>query len=130
MEIPEIAPEEIKKILEFKSVIESDSINKALSATNEPYEFYEEENITQFLQQLDISGFNLIFDYQAWLEEQSYEKLSDLDFLQKADLDTLRKLMTAHIRTERFLTGHLKEQFGNGYMAIFFARLEELYQQM
>lgn len=130
MEIPELASEEIKKILNYKEVFESKAIKTAFAAVQEPDEFFAIENVEAFLTQLDVSGFNLIFDYPAWLNEQTGDILTDVNFLKKADMQTLRKVMTAHVRTERFASGHLKEQFENGYMASFFVRLEELYQQM
>jgi len=130
MEIPEIKSEEIKKILDFKKEFESKTIQEAFAVIQEPHELYGVEKIREFLTELDVSGFNLVFDYQAWMEEQTSGFHKDVTFLQKADLDTLRKLMTSHIRIERFVAGHLKELFDNGYMVAFLNRLEELYQQM
>lgn len=72
------------------------------------------------------SGFIEMFDWQAWLETIGNEHLKSIEYLEKSDLETLRKLMTAHLRIERFAAGHLQGLFASGYMHAFILRLEAL----
>jgi len=134
MDFPKISKEDVKKILDHKPNVQPERTTLLFANVKENADFFAVKEVHEFLLQLDMSGFNLIFDYLKWVEEtgnhQSNEFLTDPDFVQTADLETLRKLMTTHIRTERFVEGHLKELFDNGYIANLMNRLEVLYGKM
>ena len=54
------------------------------------------------------------FDWQAWQEEA----ISYLDYrirLETSDLQTVRKLLTAHVRADRFAEGHFDALLENGF---------------
>ncbi len=131
MDIPEISSESLKKIIDYKQIFAGEDIKNALAETSAtPHDFHNIEKIGLFFEELDALGFNLIFDYQKWAQEQNDFFERDPAFLENADLTLLRKVMTYHVRTERFLQGHLQSLFENGYITSFLTRLEELYQQM
>lgn len=130
MDIPEISAASLKKIIDYKQLFAGEDVQKALAAMSMPHDLYSVEKINRFLTELDVLGFNLIFDYQKWAQEQQEGFDKNPEFLNKADLTALRKLMTYYIRTERFLPGYLKDLFESGYITSFLTRLEELYQQM
>jgi hypothetical protein len=124
----------VKLLLGYKDVFEPKLFNLKFEMVSDSYEVYSNKDVSGFLTNLDTTGFNLVFDYHTWLESSNdihgKTVLKDLDFLSKADLDTLRKLMTAHIRTERFANGHIASLISSGYMWSFMERLESLYNKM
>ncbi|HEX8172019.1 MAG TPA: DUF6508 domain-containing protein [Thermoanaerobaculia bacterium] len=70
----------------------------------------------ELLQVLHETGFVEPFDWGSWVQEQAAGLLDDPAALDAADLDTLRRLVTAHIRMDRFADGHLDEVLASGYM--------------
>ena len=47
--------------------------------------------------------------------------------LSKANLQTLRKLLTAHVRADRFTEGHLAAMFESGHMTMILKRIAEIH---
>jgi hypothetical protein len=45
----------------------------------------------------------------------------------KASLQTLRKLLIAHVRTDRFSEGHLSAMFESGHIAMILKRMAEIH---
>jgi hypothetical protein len=72
-----------------------------------------------------LSKLIIVFDWPAWSEEAN-TLMEDPAALAKADLPTLRKLITTHLRAERFNEGHLAGQFENGHLLAALQRLKEL----
>jgi len=70
----------------------------------------------------------VVFDWPAW-KEKATVLMEDPDALAKADLLTLRKLITTHLRAERFNEGHLAAQFENGHLLGILERLKEIQEQ-
>lgn len=62
------------------------------------------------------------FDWMAWQDEA----IAHLDYrlrLETADLPTLQKLLTAHIRADRFSEGHYDAILENGFLRDLLERL-------
>jgi hypothetical protein len=55
------------------------------------------------------------FDWQAW-QDQAIGYLDYRIRLETADLPTLRKLLTAHVRADRFAEGHYDSILENGFL--------------
>ncbi|NII29209.1 hypothetical protein HB364_29285 [Pseudoflavitalea sp. X16] len=94
--------------------------------------FVSSDNIPSHLQLItifDITGFFEAFDYIAWTETQGWDKVISPDTLATADFDTLRKLISTHIRTDRFVGGHWDKLLTSGYIAKFLGRLQDLYNE-
>ncbi len=87
-----------------------------------PHYFFSPETL-QFLKALD--KLIIVFDWPAWHEEAAHY-LEIPDALAKADLLTLRKLITIHVRAERFNEGHLAAQYKNGHLVAILARLKKI----
>ncbi len=65
------------------------------------------------------------FDWQAWIDvAMSY--VDRAERVDGADFKTLCKLLTAHIRGDRFTEGHLLEMFENGHIVRLLRRLKEV----
>jgi O-acetyl-ADP-ribose deacetylase len=94
----------------------------------EPYIYSNEFN--GFIQSLHDEGFILLsFNWGVWLEE-SNEYVNDPGLLQFADLRTLQKLITTHVRAERFNSGHLAQLIDNNHILAILKRLSAIRKTM
>jgi O-acetyl-ADP-ribose deacetylase (regulator of RNase III) len=93
-----------------------------------PYIYAREVN--RFIQVLYDEGFILhSFDWGVWLEEAN-RYVAEPIHLDSADLVTLQKLMTTHIRAEKFKSGHLAQILDNGHLLIVLNRLCEIREEL
>lgn len=77
--------------------------------------------VIDFIETLSGNGFIQPFDWMIWREG---ERLVDHpELLRRANLQTLRKLLTAHVRVDRFSEGHLAAMFESGPIAMILKRL-------
>ena len=68
----------------------------------------EPEVVKRFRQDLYDSGLILYdFDWIQW--EREHRVRSDLEAIARADIETLRKVLTAHVRADRYFAGHLTD---------------------
>ena len=82
--------------------------------------------LSEFISVIYATDFVVSFD---WMDE--YKQSTDLDPhnlepIEKADLPTLRKLLIAHLRLDRFCDGHLKLLLSTGYLEKLIERLKVL----
>lgn len=85
--------------------------------------------VTQLMNSLHDSGLLLIFDWSAWQDEANRYVLHP-EQLRSADILTLRKLLTLHIRKERFCEGHFGAVIDSGHIKRILEQLKELRAQM
>lgn len=71
------------------------------------------------------SKLTLVFD---WVHETSPDELHCSDFSDILDPIYLRKLLTAHVRLDRFREGHMKEIFQSGILLNLLQRLNEVHE--
>jgi len=65
------------------------------------------------------------FDWGEWVRQYESELESD-NFIRAADLVTIVRMLTAHIRGDRFCDGHLLSVMDNGTIGKILNRLHEL----
>ena len=75
------------------------------------------------------TGFVAPFDWPTWIRERGMDWATDPAVVASAGLDTLRRLVTAHVRTNRFVEGHLEHLVASGYLARVVERLREISQE-
>lgn len=100
------------------------------TATAQDVEFVSSENIPvhhQLITILDATNFITPFDYNTWAETFGWDKVMSAETLLHADFETLRRLITTHVRTNRFVEGHWDDLLQNGYLTEFMRRLQILY---
>jgi hypothetical protein len=85
--------------------------------------------VTQLMNALHDSGSVLVFDWTAWQDEAG-QYVSHPELLGSADIATLQKLLTLHIRKERFFQGHFGAMIDSGHIKRILERLKELRAQM
>jgi len=119
--------EQIDAVLGFLSTFEREDFapSKVEAPPGQcPYHVFAQE-LSQFRQVLYDNGFVFSFDWPSW-QEEALRYYEHPEFLRAADLQVLRKLLTFHIRKERFCEGHLSAMVECGHITAILRRLKEL----
>ena len=73
--------------------------------------------------QIHTSGFIMIgFDWIDWMSKEK----NDLAFLESADMETLRKLLTVFARLDRFSGGSFASKCTNGHIEAVIERIRSI----
>lgn len=131
-----LTAEGIKKILEFLPKFQDAKFkpgkwhsSKQIDENTLTFPYYEySTSVSKFLQTLYAEGFIYPFDWGSW--DYGVKLSRNPELVQKANLLTLRKLMTAHVRQDRFCEGHLASVFKNGLVVCLLERLKEIYSNI
>ena len=81
--------------------------------------------VRDFIKSIYKENFTVVFDYPRW-QMQALKYYKDSKLLKSADIITLRKLLTLHIRKDRFVSGHLVEMIDSGHILKILKRLKEI----
>ncbi|MEQ9453180.1 MAG: DUF6508 domain-containing protein [Phycisphaeraceae bacterium] len=73
------------------------------------------------------AGLVVPFDWGSWQDEAA-RLTNDPQALSRAALPTLQKLITTHIRKERFCEGHLNAILASGHLLALLKRLQQLHK--
>ena len=93
--------------------------------TQEPIPYYDwAPEVEEFQRTLYEAGVIFSFDWMEWKEAEHY--INDPTMLRSADEATLRRLLTLHVRADRFNEGHFVEMFKSGHMTALLRRAREL----
>jgi hypothetical protein len=79
----------------------------------------------EFLQMIDDAGWCVPFDWTAWSDE-AMRYVENPGLLSTADADVLTRLLTLHVRVDRFNEGHLAGMAQRGHLRAILDRLKEL----
>ena len=125
--IPEIGTQELDVILKFLDIFTQDSYKfgewVAISG-HFPYFSYHPD-VRAFISALYQQNIAFSFDWMSWGDEARRYQL-DSETLAQADLLTLRKLLTTHVRADRFTEGHLAAMLESGHIVAILRRLKEI----
>ena len=89
-------------------------------------DIYTYSPIHSFLSRLYRSNFILPNDQTEWLKQQPKDaNVLEADYLPKADLEALRRIITHHIRKGKSREGHISLLFESGYFYFFLEVLEK-----
>ena len=89
-----------------------------------PY-YSSSELVSSFTRTLYKNGWIQPFDWVEW--QVHADKFVDApELVESADLETIRKLFTTHIRCERFCEGHLACMFEKGHIVALLRRLKQI----
>jgi hypothetical protein len=81
--------------------------------------------VYQFMHACYENGIVLSFDWIAWSDE-AHRYMNDPQLVMSAGLKTCMKLLTTHLRAERFCDGHLGEVLQSGHITAILRRLQQL----
>ncbi len=118
----------IEEILSFRNrfVQETETVNLSSERNTN---IMDDRSFIDFLDALNYTGFVENFDYIAWTQQRSQMNAmpkNSMEEVKNMDMDELRKLITMHIRVERFGEGHMQKLYEEGFFNEFFDRLEAL----
>ena len=81
----------------------------------------------RFLKVLHEDGWIQMFDWGAW-QPRAIKLYRNPRLLGRVGLPTLQRLLTLHVRKERFCTGHLENVFASGHLRAILERIDELHR--
>jgi len=125
--VPELIPEYVEQLLSLIPALEDPDEKHSELWTKEGC-FPTIVNSRQLGQLVELAhDSNLVypFNWQAWPEEAA-RYCNDPTLLSSADLSTIRKLLTVHVRKDRFCGGHLAAMVEEGHLIAILYRLREL----
>ena len=129
--VPEIGLQQIDAILKYLPIFEKPDYQFGQWVEPEgqfPYFSFSPE-VDGFIDALRKQGIIISFDWTSWREEAERCQ-TDAKALETADLLTLRRLLTVHVRAERFAEGHLASVFESGHITAILRRLEQIREKM
>lgn len=80
--------------------------------------------VYKFIDACYENGMVLSFDWGAWSDE-ARRYMKDPQLVMSANLSTCKKLLTTHLRAERFCDGHLEGVLRSGHIATVLRRLRQ-----
>jgi hypothetical protein len=122
---------QIEALLAFLPVMESRHAGEWRGGDRQPDGsitmpwFQYSEQMLAFIRACSENGWVEVFEWPAWAEE-ARRLHDDPATLNTADIPTIRKLLTLHIRNDRFTEGHLAAMVEDGHLAAVVRRLEQL----
>lgn len=102
----EITRKNVDTVLAFLPLFSSKQANlyniQIESLTLDPYCYFKE--FEKFLKALYEENFVISFDWTTW-QNEAQRFILHPELLNSADISTLQKLLTTHVRKERFCSG-------------------------
>jgi hypothetical protein len=93
-----------------------------------PWADYSGE-VMEFYKDLYTHKFIVNFDWTSW-QDIAFAYYENPELIKNADLKTIRRLFTVHIRKDRFCEGHLLSVLESGHITKILQRLAVIYQSM
>lgn len=129
--VPEIGLQQIDAILKYLPLFEKQDYQFGQWVEQEgqfPYFSFSPE-VDEFIDALHKQGIIIPFDWTSWRREAGRYQ-TDPKALETADLLALRKLVTVHVRAERFAEGHLASVLESGHITAILRRLKQIREEM
>jgi len=92
---------------------------------SDPDSFMESDGYGCFYKALYGAGLVTEFDWMKWTG-RAQEHVNRPELIEEADFETICKLLTVHVRNDRFCDNHLSEMIRNGHVAAILIRLTVL----
>jgi hypothetical protein len=130
-DVPEVSPHQLDALLRFLPIFEQPGYVFGEWHSPEgqfPYYAMHREAM-EFVQALYSQQIVFSFDWPSW-QEEAKRFVADPEALKTADLLTLRKLLTTHVRKDRFVEGHMASMLECGHIAAILRRLGKIREQM
>jgi len=86
-------------------------------------------DVDEFVETLYEEGFIICFDWIKW-QDEAEQLFLDPNALKTAGVETLQKLLTTHIRKDRFCEGHLAGMLSEHHITAILRRLSEIRDEM
>jgi hypothetical protein len=126
-----ITTTQIDAILSFLDTFEAEGFRASelvSKASQMPWTNYCDD-VNAFTQSLYDNGWVVPFDWGEW-QGIAEQFVDNPEKLKRADLETIQKLLTTHVRKDRFCEGHLDAMFKNGHIVDLLHRLKVVRGEM
>ena len=130
-DVPEIGRPQLDAVLKFLPIFEQTGYvfgEWHSPAGQFPYYSMSQE-VLDFIQALSAQEIIFSFDWPSW-QEEAVQYVSEPRAVERADLLTLRKLLTIHVRKDRFVEGHLAHMLEDGHITALLRRLKKIREEM
>jgi hypothetical protein len=127
-----VKPEQIDALLPFLDKFDAVGFSAGTWLTLAPGHsswFIFDEVVKEFIQVLyDNDWVTPQFDWGEW-QESAQQYIESPEKVESADTETIQKLLTTHVRANRFCEGYLASMFENGHILDILRRLREIRSQ-
>jgi hypothetical protein len=130
-DVPEVGPHQLDALLRFLPIFEQPGyVFGEWHSSEGQFPYYSmHREATEFIHALYDQQVVFSFDWSSW-QREAERFVSDPEALETADLLTLRKLLTTHVRRDRFVEGHLAGMMECGHVAAILRRLGKIREQI
>jgi hypothetical protein len=120
-------PESIKGLLEFLPMLQNtDPDFSRIGYWGDMSSRVSALTARNFYQYLYNNGFVLKdFNWEAWSDE-ALSYMEDRQKLRNADMQTLYKIITTHMRADQFIEGHYDAIIENGFLSDVLERMKQI----
>ncbi|BCL36551.1 O-acetyl-ADP-ribose deacetylase [Nostoc sp. MS1] len=123
----QITLENIDNVLKFSTLFSSQDCHlydiQTEPLTLEPYAYSQE--FKRFIDAIYAENFIIPFDWISWQQEANRFEANP-ELINLADISTIQKLFTSHVRQERFCSGRLAQLINNGHFLTILQRLQAI----
>jgi len=130
-EVLALTPEQVDAVLSFLPLLEEEDTEWGEWVSQPGHLPYVQwsELARAFIQALHDNGWIVEVDWTQWAEEvKRYENWPEA--LHSSDLETLQKLLTCHVRADRFVEGHLLSIMKSGHITAILRRVQQIRGEM
>jgi hypothetical protein len=126
-----ITAQQIDALLPFLDTFEADGFSAGGWSSKPGYFpcFMFDRRVLDFIQVLYENGWVAPFDWPEW-QESAFRYVESPERVDSADATTIQKLLTTHVRKNRFCDGHLAEMIENGHVVALLRRLRYIRKEM
>ena len=126
-EVKPIKPEQIDALIPFLDKFEEAGFSagdwKVDEGPSVPW-FIFDKSVMEFIEVLYGNDWvTPEFDWGEW-QESATRYIESREMVESADAVTIQKLLTTHVRADRFCDGHLASMFENGHIVAVLRRLK------
>ena len=126
-EVKPIKPEQIDALIPFLGKFEEAGFSAGdWQVEDGPFvsRFNCDESVMEFIDVLYGNDWvTPDFDWGEW-QESATRYIESREMVESADAVTIQKLLTTHVRADRFCEGHLASMFENGHIVAILRRLK------
>lgn len=124
---PPVTAAQIDALLPFLSDFEAEgySYGEWRSAEGGLGDYADSDEVRVFVQVLYRHGWIVPFDWPSW-QDEAERLVGSPEELAEVDAATIRRLLTVHVRKDRFCEGHLAEVLESGHILALLRRLREI----
>ena len=121
--------EDIEKLLKYLPIFQRDDFNpideEKCKDSDIPFMLCYTSEVQSFIDDFYKSDLVYSFDWSKW-QDEAIKYVNNPNLIENVDIQTIQKLLTLHMRKERFCEGHLIDMIDNGHIVALLRRLKAI----